>query len=369
MFQNLQEGYFTANVESLQSTSASQDQPNFIEEPCSSPSSSPTWIGAQPDSESDYELSMGNQLEDEPLGDHGSCAPTEIDDQSSHSSATLPFFFPSPSSRSKKRKFGEDIASAQQQQTASQQQEQKAIGMELLSENWSPSCCNSHTQSRAESIQHFLEHHMGPTLVGNMMNTPQTLDHSPALSICSDNTGSSCRSSPSEIDSRAGVFNFVRTDTPSDESFWDNWILDSDGNFRPRPIGSPDAFSTFASYQTDPFDQVPTQDMIDIFEGASNQLDPEPNTPSSHASLQPVLQALYHAAGFDDADGDVISPAQHSTQQNHQLTFRGGASDGFQPAKADVSKLVQKLKRIDHQFAPKQIRMLLISDPKFMKKD
>ena len=120
MFQNLQEGNFTGNVESLQSTNASQDQPNFIEEPCSSPSLSPTWIGAQPDPESDYELSMDNQLEDDPLGDHGSCAPTEIDDQSSHSSATLPFYFPSPSSRSKKRKFGEDIASAQQKQTASQ---------------------------------------------------------------------------------------------------------------------------------------------------------------------------------------------------------------------------------------------------------
>ena len=247
------------------------------------------------------------------------------------------------------------------------QKEQKEIDMELLYENWSPSCCNSHTQSRAESIQHFLEHH-GPYPGWEYDEYPQTLDHSPTLSICSDNTGSSCRSSPSEIDSRSGVFNFVRNDTPSHESFWDNWILDSDGNFRPRPIGSPDACSTFASYQTDPFAQVPTQDMIDIFEGASYQLDPEPDTPSSHASLQPILQDLYRAAGFDDADGDVINPAQHSAQQNHQQSFRGGANDGFQPAKADVSKLVQKLKCVDHQFAPKQIRMLLISDPKFLKK-
>ena len=114
MFQDLQEGNFIGNVESLQSTTASQDQPNIIEEPCSSPSLSPTWIGAQPDPESDYELSMDNQLEDDPLGDHGSCAPTEIDDQSSHSSTTLPFYVPSPSSKSKKRKFGENIDSAQQ---------------------------------------------------------------------------------------------------------------------------------------------------------------------------------------------------------------------------------------------------------------
>ena len=108
--------------------------------------------------------------------------------------------------------------------------------------------------------------------------------------------------------------------------------------------------------------------MIDIFEGASCHLDPEPDTSSSHASLQPILQDLYRAAGFDDADGDVIIPAQHGDQHNHQQSFRGGANDGFQPAKADVSKLVQKLKCIDHQYAPKQISMLLISDPKFLKK-
>ena len=367
MFQILQEGHFTGGVESLQSTSASQDQPNIVEEPCSSPSSAPTWIGAQPDPDSDCELSANNSLENVTFNDSDSCAPTEIDDQSSHSSVTVPFHFPSPSSRSKKRKFGEDIASAQQQQTASQQNEQKEIDAELLYENWSHSCCSSHTQSRAESIQHFLQHY-GPYPGWEYDEYPQTFEPSPTLSICSDTTGSSCRTSPSEIDSRPGVFNFIRNDTPSHESFWDNWILDSDGNFRPRPVGSPDAFSTCPSYQTDPFDQVPTQDMIDIFEGASCHLDPEPVTPSSHASLQSILQDLYRAAGFDDADGDVIHPAQHGDQHSHQQSLNGGANDGFQPAKADVSKLVQKLKCVDHHFAPKQIRMLLISDPKFLKK-
>ena len=367
IFQYLQEDNVSGNVESLQSTNASEEQPNIIQEPCSSPSLSPTWIGAQPDPESDYELDMDNQIADDPLGDHRSCAPTEIDDQSSRSSTTLPFYVPSPLSGSKKRKFGEDIGSTPQQLTADQQKEQKEVDVELLYENWSNSCCHSHTQSRAESIQHFLEHH-GPYPGWEYDEYPQSLAHSPTQSICSGNTGSSCRSSPAEIDSRSGVFNLVRNNTPSQESFWDNWILDSDGNFRPRPIGSPDALSTFASYQTDPFDQVPTQDMIDIFEGTSHQFDPEPDTPSSHASLQSIFQDLCHAAGFDDADGDVIHPTQHRNQQNHPQSFHGGANDGFQPAKADVSKLVQKLKCVDHQFAPKQIRMLLISDPKFLKK-
>ena len=367
MFQNIQEGVFSCSIESLQSTNASQNQSHIVEEPCSSPSLSPSWIGAQPDPESDCELGMDNQPENDPLAEHRSCAPTEIDDQSSHSSATLPFYVPSPSSGSKKRKIGESIVYAQQQLTADQQKEQKEIDAELLYENWSSSCCNSHTQSRAVSIQQFLEHH-GPYPGWEYDEYPQSLNQSPTQSICSDNTGSSRRSSPSELDSRSGVFNFVRNDTLSQENFWDNWILDSDGNFRPRPIGSPDAFSTCASYQTDPFDQVPTQDMMNIFEGASHQLDPGPDTPSSHASLQPILQDLYRAAGFDDADAHVINPTQHNDQQNQQQSVSGGANDGFQPAKADVSKLAQKLKCVDHQFAPKQIRMLLISDPKFLKK-
>ena len=47
----------------------------------------------------------------------------------------------------------------------------------------------------------------------------------------------------------------------------------------------------------------------------------------------------------------------------------GGAPDvGFQPNKADISKLVQKLKNIQHGLAPKQIRMLLTSDMKFCNK-
>ena len=367
MFQDMQETHVDSNVESLQSTKASRNQPHIIEEPCSSPSLSPSWMGAQPDPESDYELGMDYQPERDPIADHRSCAPTEIDDQSSRSSTTLPFYVPSPFFESKKRKFSQSTICAQQQFTAEQQKEQKEIDAELMYENWSNSYCGSHTQSRAASLQQFLEHH-GPYPGWEYDDYPQSLDLSPAQSICSDDTGSSCRSSSRELDSRHDVFNFVRNDTLSQESFWGNWILDSDGNFRPRPIGSPDASSAFASYHTDPFDQVPTQDMINIFEGASLCFDSEPDTPSSHASLQPLVQALYRAAGFDDADGHVIDSAQHNHLQNQQQSFSGGANDGFQPAKADVSKLAQKLKCIDHQFAPKQIRMLLISDPKFMKK-
>ena len=368
IFQYVQGSSFSSNVESLQNTNASPHQPHLVEEPCSSPSISPSWIGAQPDLESDYELGMDNPPGHDPIADHRSCAPTEIDDQSSRSSATLPFFVPSPFCESKKRKFSQSTICAQQQLTAEQQQEQKEIDVELMYENCSSSYCGSHTQSRAASIQQFLEHH-GPYPGWEFDEYPQSFDLSPTQSICSDDTGSCRRSNSSELDSRPDAVNFVLDNALSQESFWDNWILDSDGNFRPRPIDSPHASSAFASYHTDPFDQVPTQDMINIFEGASYVLEPEPDTPTSHASLQPLVQALYHAAGFDDDDdGYAIDSAQHNQQQNQQQPFGGGANDGFQPAKADISKLAQKLKCIDHQFAPKQIRMLLISDPKFMKK-
>ena len=51
------------------------------------------------------------------------------------------------------------------------------------------------------------------------------------------------------------------------------------------------------------------------------------------------------------------------------LRSGGGAPDAeFQPNKTDISKLVQKLKNVKHGYAPKQIRMLLISDAKFFKK-
>ena len=128
--------------------------------------------------------------------------------------------------------------------------------------------------------------------------------------------------------------------------------------FRPRPVGSPSSLATFVSCWSDPFDQVPTPDMIEIFEGRLAQSSDMPDSPSSHASLQSMLRDLFYAAAFDDVDDDHMQSP----------TLNGGANDGFQPSKADISKLVQKLKCVDHHFAPKQIRMLLVSDQKILKK-
>ena len=78
--------------------------------------------------------------------------------------------------------------------------------------------------------------------------------------------------------------------------------------------------------------------------------------------------------GFNDsraASWSVQSdPIEPCTDDDISRILRGGGApaDEFQPNKADISKMVQKLKNVPHGYAPKQIRMLLISDTKFCKK-
>ena len=63
-------------------------------------------------------------------------------------------------------------------------------------------------------------------------------------------------------------------------------------------------------------------------------------------------------------------PIESCTDDELNCSMSGGGAPAaeFQPNKTDISKLVQKLKNVQHGFAPKQIRMLLISDAKFFKK-
>ena len=63
-------------------------------------------------------------------------------------------------------------------------------------------------------------------------------------------------------------------------------------------------------------------------------------------------------------------PIEPCTEDETSCFMRGGGAPAgdFTPNKADISKLAQKLKNAEHGYAPKQIRMLLISDAKFFKK-
>ena len=72
---------------------------------------------------------------------------------------------------------------------------------------------------------------------------------------------------------------------------------------------------------------------------------------------------------FDEVRGEnaylTTSPLRRSITSD---SLQGGGNDDFQPSKADISKLVQQLKCVQHGFQPKQMRMLLISDHKFLRK-
>ena len=89
----------------------------------------------------------------------------------------------------------------------------------------------------------------------------------------------------------------------------------------------------------------------------------------SHSRLSSA--ALF---GFSDsraANWSIHSdPIEPCTDDEMSCSLHGGGApaDEFKPNKADVSKLVQKLKNVQHGYAPKQIRMLLISDTKFFNK-
>ena len=85
-------------------------------------------------------------------------------------------------------------------------------------------------------------------------------------------------------------------------------------------------------------------------------------------------QSLSDLFGFNNsriADWSIRSdPIELCTDDELSCPMSGGGAPDaeFQPNKTDISKLVQKLKNVKHGYAPKQIRMLLISDAKFYKK-
>ena len=85
-------------------------------------------------------------------------------------------------------------------------------------------------------------------------------------------------------------------------------------------------------------------------------------------------QSFNDLFGFNNSragNWSIISdPIEPCTDDEMNCVMSGGGAPAaeFQPNKTDISKLVQKLKNVQHGYAPKQIRMLLISDAKFFKK-
>ena len=85
-------------------------------------------------------------------------------------------------------------------------------------------------------------------------------------------------------------------------------------------------------------------------------------------------QSISDLFGFNNSEAAAWSissdPIELCTDDEMNCPMSGGGAPDaeFQPNKTDISKLVQKLKNVKHGYAPKQIRMLLISDAKFFKK-
>ena len=72
---------------------------------------------------------------------------------------------------------------------------------------------------------------------------------------------------------------------------------------------------------------------------------------------------------FDSIHGEnAFVPISPRREREGTDAMQGGGKEEFQPTKTDVNKLIQKLKCIQHGYQPKQMRMLLVSDSKFMRK-
>ena len=315
-------------------------------------SPTPSWIGAQNSPVQDQEVPQ-NYNGWPPYSP--SIAVTIMDSTSDASASTVPWRCPSPAS--KRRKFEN---SSQNSRQTSSQKSSNSIEQALLYEEDAPSpILRSSTASIAASIQEFLEQH-GPYPGWEYDEYPQSFGNSPScLSLSNTCSGDDGSGSPNLAESR--IYSL-------DLSFWDFWEIDSDNRLVPRDPH----FETQQSYglrhafdDRNPYDDVPYRPMVATFGDPRAESEHLPTSVSSHPSCESLLQAQQTAAALpdcrnDDDDADVA-------EANSPL--QGGAKDEvFQPVKADVSKLVQKLKCVEHNFAPKQIRMLLVSDQKFMRK-
>ena len=133
---------------------------------------------------------------------------------------------------------------------------------------------------------------------------------------------------------------------------WDAWSQDSDGHLHAR---QPDATNSASSRlpsqchtppEFDPWDQVPTQDFLDIM----GEHDENPSEISSHPSLNALLWE-------NKPDSPMQGGAKHKSEAPANVC-----------TEADISRQVQRIKDLSHGLVSKQLRLLLKGDSKFYKK-
>ena len=136
------------------------------------------------------------------------------------------------------------------------------------------------------------------------------------------------------------------------QAHWEEWSLDSGGHLQPartsRKRRRPSEATSLHPSRSIPASQY--TEVMDI-DGGVIEEPPLPLSPSSHPSLMDpdMLRWAFDISGGGGGKEDA-------------------ADNNFQPTRQDVAKLVQKLKCVQHGFAPKQVRMLLLSDNKFLRK-
>ena len=133
---------------------------------------------------------------------------------------------------------------------------------------------------------------------------------------------------------------------------WDAWSQDSDGHLHAR---QPDATNSASSRlptpchtppEFDPWDQVPTQDFLDIM----GEHDESPSETSSHPSLNALLWE-------NKPDSPMQGGAKHKSETPANVC-----------TEADISRQMQRVKDLSHGLVSKQLRLLLKGDSKFYKK-
>ena len=142
--------------------------------------------------------------------------------------------------------------------------------------------------------------------------------------------------------------------------FWLTRSIDSLGSI--RHIGDRDQIpdSEAAATLTPESQRVPTPLRWQWYRSPDDDDDRDEDIQSSQQHIESIFDSIYGEEAFLP-----ISPRR---ENGGTETLQGGGKEDFQPNKTDINKLVQKLKCIQHGYQPKQMRMLLVADSKFMRK-
>ena len=134
---------------------------------------------------------------------------------------------------------------------------------------------------------------------------------------------------------------------------WNAWSQDSDGHLHARQPNATNSASSRSPSQCrtppefDPWDQVPTQDFLDIMGDHDENL----SEVSSHPSLNALLWE-------NKPDSPMQGGAKHKSEAPTNVC-----------TEADISRQVQRVKDLSRGLVSKQLRLLLKGDSKFYKKN